>query len=82
MVLKFGMSPLKTQQFSTDLIKSQKETEKMKKESGKTNIESSFGRFSFRLPKINSNKAYPPKVIKGSENNTVNKAFEFLNCLV
>jgi len=61
MELKFGMSPLKTQQFSAQLIESQKKTEKRKMESSKTKLdELSFGRWSFRLPKMKS-QSYPMK---------------------
>ena len=58
MEIKFGMSPLKTQQFSSDLIKTEKKKkDNHKKEDDKNKFGSISQRWSFRLPKFNNQKS-------------------------
>ena len=52
--IKFGMTALKTQNFGTDLVRTQDNKKTVKTESAKVDLNRSLGRWSLRLPKTNS----------------------------
>ena len=52
--IKFGMTALKTQNFGTDLVRTQDNKKTVKTESAREDFNRSLGRFSLRLPKTNS----------------------------
>jgi len=80
--LRFGMSPLKTQQFSEELIKSQRKPERTRKLVEKPGIEPSFGRWSFRVPKMNTWKPFVKNPVSNLSENSQNpssKVRDWLN---